>query len=207
MKGDKARLTFKVDRPFFVAMAKDREPEKEKTEYQKIIAGELEPVGSQKGWKNLSRDYQLNKIDPEKRREICQKGAAAVNTLKGEKRTAKEALENILTLKASEKIIDNSDLDPELAERLKRSGVSITMYDLLQLVAVGRAAGGNMKAYELIRDTYGDMPVKQVEITENVTTDADREMMRQLSELLKDGGRLEVVKDIPSDDDSGNSTE
>ncbi|MBQ3890109.1 MAG: hypothetical protein II740_02015, partial [Lachnospiraceae bacterium] len=82
-----------------------------------------------------------------------------------------------------------------------------TIYDLMQIVAAGRAVGGNMKAYELIRDTYGDMPVKQVEITENVTTDQDREMMRQLSELLKDGGRLEVVKDIQSDDGSGNSTE
>ena len=174
--------------------------EKEKTEYQKIIDGDQEPVGSQKGWKNLEKRVSFNDMDPEKAREIQRKGAEAVNALKGEKRTAREALENILTLKVTDKILSNSDLEPELAERLKRSGINITVYDLLQLVAVGRAAGGNMKAYELIRDTYGDMPVKQIEVTENVTTEADRELMRQLSERLQEGGHLEIVKDLEPDD-------
>lgn len=179
----------------------DRKPEKEKTEYQKIISGEAEPVGCQKGWKNLEKRVSFNAMDPEKAAEIRRKGAEAVNALKGEKRTAREALENILTLKASDAIISGADLPEELADRLKRSGISITMYDLLQLVAVGRAAGGNMKAYELIRDTYGDMPVKQIEVSENITTDSDREMMRQLTERLKNGERLEVVKDIgPAED-------
>jgi hypothetical protein len=146
-------------------------------------------------------------MEQEKRKEICRKGAEAVNRLYGEKKTAREALENILTLKIDDRIMNAADIEPELAERLKRSNPDATLYDLIQIVAVGRALGGNMKSYELIRDTYGDMPIKQVEITENVTTEQDREMMRQLSELLKDGGRLEVVKDIRNDDDSGNSTE
>lgn len=179
--------------------------EKEKTEYQKIIDGEQEPTGSQKGWPNLKRgqtEYNLKNIDPEKAAEIRRKGAEALNALKGEKRTAREALENILTLKVTDKILSNSDLEPELADRLKRSGINITVYDLLQLVAVGRAAGGNMKAYELIRDTYGDMPIKQIEVTENVTTDADRELMRQLSERLQEGEHLEIVKDIEPDEDN-----
>ena len=182
-------------------MKEDRKPEKEKTEYEKIISGEAEPVGRQKGWKNLSRDYQLNKIDPEKRKEICQKGAAAVNKIRGEKKTAREALENILTLKVNDKIISAADLEPEIAERLKRSGSEVTFYDLINLVAVGRAVGGNMKAYELVRDTVGDAPVKQIEVSENITTDSDREMMRQLTERLKNGERIEVVKDIgPAED-------
>ena len=179
------------------------EPEKDqeqKTEYQKIISGELEPVGCQKGWKNLSRDYQLNKIDPEKRRDICRKGAETVNKIKGEKKTAREALENILTLKATDKIISAADLPPELAERLKRSGVEITMYDLINLVAVGRAVGGNLKAYELIRDTNGDMPIKQVEITENVTTDSDREMLRLIADRLQGAELIQVVDVEPAGD-------
>ena len=177
--------------------------EKEKTEYQKIMDGEQEPTGCQKGWKNLQPEkYNFAVMDQEKRKEICRKGAEAVNKIKGEKRTAKEALENILTLRVNDKIISAADLEPELAERLKRSGIDITLYDLIQLVAAGRAVGGNMKAYELIRDTYGDMPVKQIEVTENVTTDADRELMRQLSERLQEGGHLEIVKDLDPDKDN-----
>ena len=180
--------------------------DQEKSEYQKIIDGDQVPEGSQKGWPNLKEGqtkYNLKYMDPEKAAEIRRKGAEAVNALKGEKRTAREALENILTLKVNDKIIDNSDLDPEIVDRLKRSGINITMYDLLQLVAVGRAAGGNMKAYELVRDTYGDMPVKQIEVTENITTDADRELMRQLSERLQEGATIEIVKDATGDNIKG----
>ena len=177
------------------------EPKKEKSLFQKIADGEAAPEGSQKGWLNLKEGqtkHNLKVIDPEKAKEIRRKGAEAVNQLKGEKRTAREALENILTLKASDGILSKADLDSELAERLKKSGINITMYDLLQLVAVGRAAGGNMKAYELIRDTYGDMPVKQIEVTENITTDADREMLRQINERLQQAETVQIVEAIPA---------
>lgn len=163
--------------------------------YQKVIDGDVEPVGSQKGWSNLQTEkYSFATMDPKKRSEISRKGAEAVNKIRGEKRTAKEALENILTLRVTDSIIDKSDLDPELADRLKRAGVDITLYDLIQLVAAGRAAGGNMKAYELIRDTYGDMPVKQIELTENITTEQDREMMRTIAERLKNAEAVHIIE-------------
>ena len=45
------------------------------------------------------------------------------------------------------------------------------------------------------------MPIKQIEVSENITTDSDREMMRQLTERLKNGEHLEIVKDIgPAED-------
>ncbi len=177
------------------------EKEKEKSTYQKIIDGEKVPEGIEKGWTNLKPEkYNFAVMDPEKRSEISRKGAEAVNKIKGEKRTAKEALENILTLRVNDKIISAADIEPELAERLKRAGVDITLYDLIQLVAAGRAVGGNMKAYELIRDTYGDMPVKQVEVTENITTDADREMMRTIAERLKQAETVHIIEAEPGND-------
>lgn len=175
------------------------EGKKEKTEYQKIIDGEQAPEGCQKGWTNLKEGQEKHNfavMDPEKRSEISRKGAEAVNKIKGEKRTAREALENILTLRVNEKIISGADLDPELAERLKKSGVDMTLYDLINLVAVGRAVGGNMKSYELIRDTYGDKPIDRVEVTENVTTDSDRAMLQKIAERLQAGEKIEIVKDI-----------
>ena len=175
-------------------MKEEKKPEK--TEYQKIIDGEKVPEGMQKGWRNLEKRVSFNQMDQEKRKEICRKGAAAVNKLHGEKKTAKQALENILTLKIDDKILSQADLSPELADRLKRSMPDATLYDLINIVAVGRAVGGNMKSYELIRDTYGDAPVKQVEVTENITTDQDRQMLQMIAARLQEGGRLEVVKDI-----------
>ena len=192
------------DRAFFIAMEEKRpagDQEKEKTAYQKIIAGEAEPVGSQKGWSNLEKRVSFNQMEPEKLREISRKGGEAVQKLYGEKKTAKDALEKILTLKVDDSIISKADLEPELAKRLKRSNPDATLYDLMQLVAVGRAVGGNMKAYELIRDTYGDMPVKQVEITENITTDADRALLKGIAERLQ---QVEIIETVEAGQETGN---
>ena len=182
------------------------EKKTEKTTYQKVIDGEITPEGCQKGWSNLKEGQQKHNfavIDSEKLSEISRKGAAAVNKLHGEKRTAKQALEKILTLKVNDAIIAGADLEPELAERLKRDNPDATIYDLVQLVAVGRAVGGNMKAYELIRDTYGDKPIERVEVSENITTEADREMMRAIAARLENGEKIEVVKDVNADQENG----
>ena len=178
-----------------------------KTEYDRIKDGEKAPEGCQKGWKNLQPEkHNFAAIDKEKHREISRKGAAAVNKLHGEKKTAKQALENILTLKVTDEIIAGADLTPDMAERLKRSCPDATIYDLIQIVAAGRAIGGNMKAYELIRDTYGDKPIERVEVGENVTTEQDREMLRTIAARLEAGDRLEVVRDIEAKQ-AGSDTE
>ena len=167
--------------------------------YAKIKAGEMEPEGSQKGWSNLQPGkYSLDKIDPERRREICRMGAAAVNKLHGEKRTAKEALEKILTLKVNDEIIAGADLDPAIAAKLKRDNPNATIYDLIQIVAAGRAIGGNIKAAEYIRDTYGDKPVDRVDVTGEIITESDRAMLEKINARLDDPG-LVIVKDQTPD--------
>lgn len=175
----------------------------EKTTYQRVIDGDIEPTGQQKGWKNLikgQREHNLAVIDPEKRKEICRKGAEAINQLHGEKKTAKQSLERILTLKVNDAIIDNADISPEIAEKLKRDNPDATIYDLIQLVAAGRALGGSIVAAQYIRDTHGDAPIKQIEVTENVTTDDDRALMRRIAQRLDDAESIAIVADITPND-------
>ena len=170
----------------------------EKSRYQMIMDGEAEPVGEEKGWINLragQKEHNLTVIDPEKRKEICRKGAAAARKLHGEKKTARESLERILTLKITDEIIDGADLSPEIAERMKKDNPDATLYDLIQIVAAGRAVGGNIKAAEYIRDTYGDKPVDRVEVAADIMTDSDRAMLQRITERLDDPG-LVIAKDI-----------
>lgn len=165
----------------------------EKSIYQKVIDGDIEPEGSQKGWKNLEKRVSFNMMPEEKRKEICRKGAEAINKLHGEKKSAKESLEKILTLKIDDGILAAADVPDELIQKLKRDNPDATLYDLIQLVAVGRAVGGNMKAYELIRDTHGDKPIERVEVTENVTTDQDRELMRTIAARLEKAESVQII--------------
>lgn len=172
----------------------------ELTRYQKIQKGLEKPQGSEKGWLNLEKRTSFNMMDEEKRREICRKGAEAVHKLHGKKKTAREALESILTLKITDEILDGAEVSPDIAARLKRDNPDATLYDLIQIVAVGRAVGGNVKAMEYVRDTHGDKPVDKVDITADITTEADRALMRQVAERLDDVEVVRVVADIPSDD-------
>lgn len=184
----------------------EEKPEKKKSRASMIIDGEIEPEENERYLLNLRKRVPFNQMDPEKVKEIRRKGAAAVNQLHGKKKTAKQALADVLTLKVSDEIVSAAGIDPAIAAKLKRDNPDATMYDLIQAVAVGRALEGNVKAMEYVRDTHGDAPIKQIEVTENITTDADREMLRQINARLKDGGRLEVVKDIEADqapDDPG----
>lgn len=174
----------------------------EKSRYQQVIDGDVEPEGIEKGWKNIrigQTEHNLAVIDPERAREIRRKGAEAINKLHGEKKTAKQSLEQILTLKVDDDILAAADLPEDLATKLKRDNPNATLYDLIQLVAVGRAVGGNMKAYELIRDTHGDKPVEKVQVEADVTTDADRALMASIAARLDENTHVEVVKDIKTD--------
>lgn len=180
---------------------READPEK-KTLYEKIRAGEIEPEGTQKGWLNL-QPIPVTERDPERRREICQKGAAAVNRIKGEEKTAKQSLDRMLSILATPEIIAAADIETALADRLKRENPDMTIYDVLNAAAIGRAIAGNVKAAEYVRDTRGDAPVKQIEVSENITTDADRAMLRQIAERLQQAETVQIVEGTATETAAG----
>lgn len=174
-----------------------RDPVTGKSIYEKIIDGDIEPEGCQKGWKNL-RPVPITQRDPEERKEICRKGAAAVNKLHGKEKTAREALKGILSLIASDEIIDGADIEPALVDRLKKSNPELTTYELMQAVALGRALAGSIQAATYIRDTAGDKPENKIDISADIMTEADRALLDNIAGRL-DGGTLQIVKDITED--------
>jgi len=166
---------------------KKQEKPKEKTRAQMIIDGEIEPEKHERGLLNLRKRVPFNEMPPEKFKEIARKGAEATNQLHGEKRSAKQALEKILTLKIDRDILEASDIPPEIAKKLQRDNPNATIYDLIQAVAVGRALDGNMKAYELIRDTNGDKPETAVKIDgAEIITEKDRALLEKIAGRLDD---------------------
>lgn len=171
-----------------------RDPITNKTEYEKVMSGEIEPKGPQKGWANL-RPIPINTRSPEEQQTIRKKGAAAVNKLHGEEKTAKQSLDRMLNLIATDDLLMNTDINQSMIDKIKRDNPAMTVYDVINAAAIGRALNGNIKAVEYIRDTRGDAPIKQLEINENITTDQDRELLKQLNERLK-AAEITVIKDV-----------
>ena len=175
-------------------MAKKKE-QKEKSRASMIVDGLIEPNEDEKYLLNLRKRKPFDQWDKEELHKVAVMGGKAVQELHGERRTAKQSLGNILTLKVTDEIIQGADIEPQIVERLKRDNPDATIYDLIQAVAVGKALEGNMKAYELVRDTNGDKPIDKVEVTENITTDQDRELMQQIAKRLGDA-EIAVVRDV-----------
>ena len=172
------------------------EPKKEKSRASMIIDGEIEPEPNERYLLNLRKRKPFNQWDKEEHRKVCQKGNQVLRELHGERKTARESLQNILTLKATDEIIAGADIDPKIAERLRRDNPDATLYDLIQAVAVGRALDGSINAMQYVRDTHGDAPKTQIEVSENITTDQDRELMRAINERLQG---VELVKVVDAD--------
>lgn len=178
----------------------DKDVKTELSRYEKIRLGLEKPQGSEKGWLNLEKRTPFNTLPPERQKEIRRLGAQAVHKLHGEKKSAKQSLEKILTLRVDDGILAQADVPTEFIEKMKRDNPDATLYDLIQLVAVGRAVSGNMTAYQLIRDTHGDKPIDRVELTDNVMTDNDRALLRSISDRLEQADAVQIVQDITDTD-------
>lgn len=159
-----------------------------------------------KGWDNLKPEvYNFGNLDKERLREISKKGQEKSAEVKRQRRTARECLENVLSLEVTDDIIAGAALPDELKERLIKNNPHATMYDLIQLVALGLATGGDLKAVEYVRDTMGDKPSAKLDVTTmDIMTENDRKLLEQVSERLNDP-TLIVAKDITeenADDES-----
>ena len=164
----------------------ERKKEKEKTRAQMIIDGEIEPEPHERGLLNLRKRRSFNQMTPEELHAISVKGGEAVQKLHGEKRSAKQSIERILTLKIDDDILDGADLPPEVARKLKRDNPDATLYDLIQCVAVGKAIDGSIRAAEYVRDTHGDKPNDKITIDgAEIMTEKDRALLERIA------GRLE----------------
>lgn len=148
------------------------------------------------GYKNLEKRKSFNTWDKDKLHEVSVKGGKARQKLRGEQKTAKECLERILPLLADEQILQSADIDQSIIERVKAESKDITLYELINLVAVGKAVDGNVKAIEVVRDTFGDKPKDKVDITAQSLTDEDRKLLEQVNERLND-----KIADVTAADD------
>ena len=171
------------------------EVKKEKSRVSMIIDGDIEPATKEeRKYLNLRKRTPITARPPEEQKEIRRKGAEAARKIQGEKKTAKQSIEKILSLKVPEAM--ERKADPALIQRLKQAVPDATLYDLINTIAIERAIDGSIRAAEYVRDTAGDRPTEKIQADiNNVMTEADRALLETIAARI-DGGSLEVVKDI-----------
>lgn len=104
--------------------------------------------------KNLTK---FDKMDKDKHLAISAKGGVNSANAKKERKRMREQLEMLLSLPLQ---------DVDIKERLKALGIDESNSDNQMAVVVAaweRASAGDMKAFELIRDTIGEKPTEKYE--------------------------------------------
>lgn len=120
-----------------------------------------------------------------KKREIQQAGAAASNALQAKRRTIKDIYNDLLQQPDDITGIEDQELAERAQQRAQQQGKAITVYDSIAIAMAAKAKAGDVKAAVFVRDSAGDKPADQVELTAETMTDADRELLANVQKRLQ----------------------
>ena len=126
--------------------------------------------------KNLKRIEDVNKrCTKEEIRERCSKAGKVSAQKKRDTRTMKEILLQLLS-------------EPAPAEEVQKYGLPEGASNnlLMMAAAAKKAQEGDIRANEFVRDTIGQMPTKEVNLSAEVITEADKKLLEKVSKRLKE---------------------
>lgn len=134
---------------------------------------------------NLKPAENLRTMDPKKRREAQQKGAAISNERQAKRRTIRDICETLLSLELPNKDAITDDDAREMAEKMSEAtGKPVTVYDAIACAQAAAAMQGNVKAAGFIRDSAGDKPGENVRLDADIMTDGDRKLLAKLQAMM-----------------------
>ena len=129
----------------------------------------------QKGYKNLLTPEEVNAHKtPEERKASASKAGKASGKKRRDNRTLREIALELMAAEASPEDIKKYGL-PE--------GVSNAV--VMTAAALKKAREGDMKAFESLRDTAGQMPTKEVQVSAEVFTEANKALLDKVAERIK----------------------
>lgn len=132
---------------------------------------------------NLKRFRKMEELTPEEQKEQMQiiNAGGLANKQRIEKQQsinelAKALLNTVVSRERAKNVIGE---DIELLD-----GQKVSVAEVLNVCMMQEAIKGNYHAYETLRDTAGYSPKQQIEISADITTDADRALMEKLNSRL-----------------------
>ena len=125
--------------------------------------------------KNLMTPEELNtRYTPEQMRAKNSKAGKASAQKKRDNRTMKEILLQLLSEPAPEEEIKKYNLPEGSSNNL-----------VIMAAAARKAKEGDIRAGEFVRDTVGQMPTKEVNLSAEVFTDADKKLLDKVAERIR----------------------
>lgn len=134
---------------------------------------------------NLRPGTAIKDMEPERKRKIQQAGQKASVEAQKKRRTIKEIYRDLLRQPDSVEGLEDAELAKNIQEMARQRGKPITLYESIAVAMAAKAKAGDVKAAVFVRDSAGDKPAEQMEITAESVTDADRELMQNIQNRLQ----------------------
>ena len=126
----------------------------------------------------------LTERTEEEQKEIRRKGWESMMSLKGERKNAKQILDELLPLFANTDAITENDTIPvDIKKTILDKNIKITQYHLIMLSQIYQAQNGNVKSAEFIANHFGDIVQKDIKVTETMS-ESDKKLIEKLSNRL-----------------------
>nr|DAG92001.1 MAG TPA: hypothetical protein [Ackermannviridae sp.] len=134
---------------------------------------------------NLRPGTAIKDMEPKRKREIQQAGQKASVEAQKKRRTIKEIYSDLLQQPDSVEGLEDEELAQTVQEMAQQRGKPITLYESIAVAMAAKAKAGDVKAAVFVRDSAGDKPADQVELTAETMTDADRELLANVQKRLQ----------------------
>ena len=134
---------------------------------------------------NLRPGTAIKDMEPERKREIQQAGQKASVEAQKKRRTIKEIYSDLLQQPDSVEGLEDEELAQRVQEMARERGKPVTLYESIAVAMAAKAKAGDVKAAVFVRDSAGDKPADQVELTAETMTDADRELLANVQKRLQ----------------------
>lgn len=134
---------------------------------------------SQNNPASLANLKPLDTLSPEEAKAVRRKGAAAATAKMRQRRALRDIYAELLAEQMP------TEMQPEdVQDYAKNHGKTLDTYEALALAQLLKAAQGDTRAAEFVRDSAGDKPGEVINVGAAALTDADREMLANLQKRI-----------------------
>lgn len=140
---------------------------------------------SPKSLENLRPCKTLDEMPREEAEKMRTEGRTKGHETKRRRQTIREICEHMLALPLSDREAVTDEKAQQMIVQIEQAtGRKPTLYEAITAAQVAAAMDGNTKAAAFVRDSVGDKPIDQVQVSEAVT-DGDRALMAKLEARLQ----------------------
>ena len=134
---------------------------------------------------NLRPARPLSERPEGEAREIRQQGQKASVESQTRRRTIRDIYSDLLQMPGLLEDGTPADIAQAVQESAQKRGKSVTVYDSIAVAMAAKARAGDVKAAAFVRDSVGDKPVDQMQVSDTIT-DGDRKLLAKLSADMAD---------------------